>query len=267
MLVRRVQLEKHRRKARGIVPCLADVCGSRYAQEISMPGSHVRVRTKPDDGRSRCDGALHPGNAVLENEAFLRRNLHPLGSQKKDVRVRLAAVHHRGAEDIAAAEFGHETEQIEAKLDLFQAARRSDAARDVRGAPDELTRTLHLAELQPKPLHDCGFELVGESAWQCSPEIPLDRGQLVEVRLSHVARKRIVEGRWKPEPVMNSARTAFAITSLSAITPSKSKIKARSGIRSLPPAQRLSLKASRMPRPISTALGHQFRMCAQMDGK
>src|SRR6267154_448707 len=50
---------------------------------------------------------------------------------------------------IAAAEFGHETEQIEAKLDLFQAARRSDAARDVRGAPDELTRTLHLAELQP----------------------------------------------------------------------------------------------------------------------
>jgi hypothetical protein len=71
---------------------------------------------------------------------------------------------------------------------------------DVRGAPDELTRTLHLAELQPKPLHDCDFELIGESAWQCSPEIPLDRGQLVEVRLSHVARKRIVEGRWKPEP-------------------------------------------------------------------
>jgi hypothetical protein len=46
MLVRRVQLEKHRRKARGIVPCLADVCGSRYAQEISMPGSHVRAPHK-----------------------------------------------------------------------------------------------------------------------------------------------------------------------------------------------------------------------------
>jgi hypothetical protein len=138
--------------------------------------------------------------------------------------MRLSAPDHVGAEDIGA-ETVLEAEDRKAELQAVDRTGRRDTARTSGKCPDEIGRATDLSQVLAESIARGSLEIVGKIGGQWPAHRGFDRDKNVVPAPSGVTLERVIESCRLTE-IRDEFRQLFASASLSAITPSKSKINA-----------------------------------------